>query len=210
VRNRSPNMFTLIALGTGAAYLSSAAATIVPQIFPAAFRTAHGDVPVYFESAAVITTFVLLGQVLELRARHRTRGALRALLPLAPKTAHVVLAGGAEHDVPFDAVHAGALLRVRPGETIPADGEIVEGDGVVDESMLTGEPLPVTRTPGDPVLGGTLNTSGSFVLRAKRTGASTLVARIVRVVAEAQRSRPPSQALADPISAWFVPAGVRP
>src|SRR5262249_4771276 len=142
------------------------------------------------------------------RARHRTRGALRALLAFAPKTAHVVLASGAEQDVPFDAVHAGALLRVRPGETIPADGEIVEGDGVVDESMLTGEPLPVTRTPGDAVLGGTLNTSGSFVLCAKQTGANTLVARIVRMVGEAQRSRAPSQALADRISAWFVPAVV--
>jgi len=205
--NRSPNMFTLIGLGTGAAYLYSLAATLFPQFFPASFRGMHGGVDVYFEAAAVITTLVLLGQVLELRARRRTSDAIRALLHLAPRTAHLV-AGGAEQDVPLEQIKHGDLLRVRPGERIPVDGAIREGASAVDESMVTGEPLPAEKAAGDKVTGGTLNASGSFVMVAERVGSETLLAQIVKLVSEAQRSRAPMQRLADKVAAYFVPAVV--
>jgi P-type Cu+ transporter len=205
--NRSPNMFTLIGLGTGAAYLYSVAATLFPQFFPASFRDMHGGVAVYFEAAAVITTLVLLGQVLELRARQRTSGAIRELLHLAPQTAHPVSANN-EVDVSLDQVHPGDLLRVRPGERVPVDGTIREGSSAVDESMVTGEPLPVEKNPGDKVTGGTLNTNGSFVMLAERVGSETLLAQIVKVVSEAQRSRAPMQRLADRVAAYFVPGVV--
>jgi Cu+-exporting ATPase len=207
--DRSPNMFTLIALGTGAAYAFSVVATVAPSLLPAATRSTHASgPPTYFESAAVITTLVLLGQVLELRARYQTRGALRALLQLVPRTARRLTAGGAEEDVPLEHVHIGDRLRVRPGERIPVDGVVVEGSSPIDESMLTGEPMPVTRAAGDPVVGGTLAGNGSFVLRAERVGSATLLAQIVRQVSEAQRSRAPIQSFADRVSAWFVPAVV--
>lgn len=206
VANRSPNMFTLIALGTGAAYLESVVATLFPEAFPASFRDIHGAAPVYFEAAAVITTLVLLGQVLELRARQRTSGAIRALLNLAPQQAHLITGDGPEEDVLLAEVKAGDKLRVRPGERIPVDGVIVEGASAVDESMVTGEPMPVDKTAGDKVTGGTLNTSGSFVMRAERVGKETMLAQIVRLVSEAQRSRAPMQRLADKVAAYFVPA----
>src|SRR6266699_6441252 len=199
--NRSPNMFTLIAMGTGAAYLNSVVATLFPRAFPPSFRDMHGEVPVYYEAAAVITTLVLLGQVLELRARQRTSGAIRALLDLAPKQAHVVSPDGGERDVPLDQVQVGDRLRVRPGERIPVDGVIREGASAVDESMVTGEPLPIDKKPGDKVTAGTLNTSGSFVMEAERVGSETLLAQIVKLVSEAQRSRAPMQRLADKVSA---------
>ncbi|MEB2346495.1 MAG: heavy metal translocating P-type ATPase [Deltaproteobacteria bacterium] len=202
------NMFTLIALGTGAAWASSVAALLAPGWFPASFRDAHGRLPLYFEAAAVIVTLVLLGQVLELRARSRTGAAIRALLGLAPKTARRLRPDGSEEDVPLDAVHPGDRLRVRPGEKVPVDGVVEEGHSAVDESMLTGEPIPVEKAPGAPVSGGTVNQTGSFVLRAERVGAETLLARIVQMVAEAQRSRAPIQGLADQVAAWFVPAVV--
>jgi P-type Cu+ transporter len=205
--NRSPNMFTLIGLGTGAAYLYSLAATLFPQFFPESFRGMHGEVSVYFEAAAVITTLVLVGQVLELRARQRTSGAIRELLHLAPQTAHVV-ANGSDHDVPLEQVKHGDLLRVRPGERVPVDGTVREGASAVDESMVTGEPLPVEKQPGDSVTGGTLNSSGSFVLVAERVGSETLLARIVKLVSEAQRSRAPMQRLADKVAGYFVPGVV--
>jgi Cu+-exporting ATPase len=205
--NRSPNMFTLIGLGTGAAYLYSVVATLFPQFFPASFRDMHGGVNVYFEAAAVITTLVLLGQVLELRARGRTSDAIRALLHLAPRTAHLV-SGGSEQDVPLEQVKHGDLLRVRPGERIPVDGTLREGASAVDESMVTGEPLPVEKAAGDKVTGGTLNTSGSFVMVAERVGSETLLAQIVKLVSDAQRSRAPMQRLADKVAAIFVPAVV--
>jgi len=205
--NRSPNMFTLIGLGTGAAYLYSVVATLFPQFFPASFRDMHGGVNVYFEAAAVITTLVLLGQVLELRARRRTSDAIRALLHLAPRTAHLVF-GGFEQDVPLEQVKHGDLLRVRPGERIPVDGTLREGASAVDESMVTGEPLPVEKAAGDKVTGGTLNTSGSFVMVAERVGSETLLAQIVKLVSDAQRSRAPMQRLADKVAAIFVPAVV--
>jgi Cu+-exporting ATPase len=205
--NRSPNMFTLIGLGTGAAYLYSLAATLFPQFFPVSFRETHGEVSVYFEAAAVITTLVLLGQVLELRARQNTSGAIRALLHLAPQTAHVV-ARGSDHDVPLDQVKRGDVLRVRPGERVPVDGSVREGASAVDESMVTGEPLPVEKQPGDGVTGGTLNSSGSFVMVAERVGSETLLARIVKLVSEAQRSRAPMQRLADKVAGYFVPGVV--
>jgi len=205
--NRSPNMFTLIGLGTGAAYLYSLAATLFPQFFPESFRGMHGEVSVYFEAAAVITTLVLLGQVLELRARQNTSGAIRALLHLAPQTAHVV-ANGSDHDVPLDQVKRGDVLRVRPGERVPVDGTVREGASAVDESMVTGEPLPVEKQPGDNVTGGTLNSSGSFVMVAERVGSETLLARIVKLVSEAQRSRAPMQRLADKVAGYFVPGVV--
>jgi Cu+-exporting ATPase len=205
--NRSPNMFTLIGLGTGAAYLYSLAATLFPQFFPDSFRGMHGEVSVYFEAAAVITTLVLVGQVLELRARQRTSGAIRELLHLAPQTAHVV-ANGSDHDVPLDQVKRGDLLRVRPGERVPVDGTVREGASAVDESMVTGEPLPVEKQPGDGVTGGTLNSSGSFVMVAERIGSETLLARIVKLVSEAQRSRAPMQRLADQVAGYFVPGVV--
>jgi len=205
--NRSPNMFTLIGLGTGAAYLYSLAATLFPQFFPASFRDMHGAVAVYFEAAAVITTLVLLGQVLELRARRRTSGAIRELLHLAPQTAHRVSATG-DADVSLDEVRPGDLLRVRPGERVPVDGTVKEGSSALDESMVTGEPLPVDKSAGDKVTGGTLNSNGSFVMIAERIGSETLLARIVKVVSEAQRSRAPMQRLADRVAGYFVPAVV--
>src|SRR6202162_6145609 len=204
--NRRPNMFTLIGLGTGAAYLDSLAATIFPQIFPPSFRDASGSPPVYFEAAAIITTLVLLGQVLELRARQKTSGAIRALLHLAPQQAHLVAANGTERDVALNEVQRGDHLRVRPGERVPTDGVIREGASALDESMVTGEPMPVEKTAGDKVIGGTLNTSGSFVMEAERVGSETMLAQIVKLVSEAQRSRAPMQRLADQVAAYFVPA----
>ena len=205
--NRSPNMFTLIGLGTGAAYVYSVVATLFPQFFPASFRDMHRGVAVYFEAAAVITTLVLLGQVLELRARQRTSGAIRELLHLAPQTAHRVAQSG-DADVPLDQVRHGDLLRVRPGERVPVDGTVREGASAVDESMVTGEPLPVDKAAGDKVTGGTLNTSGSFVMVAERVGSETLLAQIVKLVSEAQRSRAPMQRLADRVASYFVPGVV--
>ena len=204
--NRSPNMFTLIGLGTGAAYLESVVATLFPQIFPASFRDMHGAVPVYFEAAAVITTLVLLGQVLELRARQRTSGAIRALLNLAPQQAHRIASDGSETDVLLAEVQRGDRLRVRPGERVPVDGTIVEGASAVDESMVTGESMPVDKSVGGKVIGGTLNASGSFVTQAERVGSETMLAQIVKMVSEAQRSRAPIQRLADKVAAYFVPA----
>src|SRR5438270_4110910 len=204
--HRSPNMFTLIGLGTGAAYLDSLAATFFPQFFPASFRDMHGAAPVYFEAAAVITTLVLLGQVVELRARQRTSGAIRALLNLAPQQAHLLAADGSETDVPLDQVKRGDKLRVRPGGRIPVDGAILEGASAVDESMVTGEPMPVERSIDDKIIGGTLNTSGSFVMEAQRVGSETMLAQIVKLVSEAQRSRAPMQRMADKVAAYFVPA----
>jgi len=205
VAHRSPNMFTLIAMGTGTAYLYSVAATLFPSLFPDSFRHG-GEVAVYFEAAAVITTLVLVGQVLELRARSQTSSAIRALLGLAPKTARIVRADGAEEDIALDIVKPGDLLRVRPGEKVPVDGAVVEGSGVVDESMVTGEPVPVEKLPGSKVTGATVNTGGSFLMRAERVGRETLLAQIVRMVSEAQRSRAPIQRVADKAAAYFVPA----
>jgi P-type Cu+ transporter len=203
--NRSPNMFTLIAIGTGAAYLYSVIATLFPDIFPPSFRGHGGEVAVYFEAAAVITTLVLLGQVLELRARSQTSSAIKLLLGLAPKTARIVRQDGREEDIPLEQVQPGNLLRVRPGEKVPVDGRVVEGRSAVDESMVTGEPLPVEKNINDQVTGGTINNTGSFVMRAERVGGETLLAQIVRMVSEAQRSRAPIQRLADWVAAWFVP-----
>ena len=200
------NMFTLIAMGTGVAWVYSVVATFVPGLFPAAFRTADGTVAVYFEAAAVITVLVLLGQVLELRARERTSGAIKALLNLAPATAHRLAADGSEAEVELAEIAVGDRLRVRPGDRVPLDGELLEGRSNVDESMITGEPLPVTKAAGAKVIGGTLNGQGSFVMRADRVGADTMLAQIVETVAKAQRSRAPIQRLADQVSAWFVPA----
>jgi Cu+-exporting ATPase len=199
------NMFTLIAIGTGAAYGYSLLATLAPAIFPASFRGVEGQVAVYFEAAAVIVTLVLLGQVLELRARSRTGAAIRALLGLAPKTARRVGEDGSEEDVPLDSVQAGDLLRVRPGEKVPVDGLVIEGRSVVDESMITGEPIPAEKGPDDRVIGATVNASGSLIIRAERVGAETLLAQIVQMVAEAQRSRAPVQRLADVVASYFVP-----
>ncbi len=206
--HKSLNMFTLIALGVGVAYLYSLVATLLPGIFPAAFRDADGTVPVYFEAAAVITALVLLGQVLELRARSRTSSAIRALLGLAPKTARVVRPDGEEEDVLLDQVQVGRLLRVRPGEKVPVDGVVTEGRSAVDESMVTGEPIPAEKEPGARVTGGTVNATGTFVMRAERVGSETLLARIVQMVSEAQRSRAPIQRLADVVASYFVPAVV--
>jgi Cu+-exporting ATPase len=208
LRNRRLNMFTLIALGTGVAYLYSLAAALLPGLFPPSFRMPDGGVPLYFEAASVIVALVLLGQVLELRARAQTGSAIRALLDLAPKTARLVKEDGREEDIPLDAVVPGMRLRARPGEKVPVDGVVDEGHSAVDESMLTGEPVPVEKGPGDPVTGATLNTTGSFVMRAERVGNDTLLARIVAMVAAAQRSRAPIQRLADTVSGWFVPAVV--
>jgi Cu+-exporting ATPase len=202
---RKLNMFTLIALGTGAAWAYSIVATLFPNLFPAAFRTMDGAAPVYFEAAAVITVLVLLGQVLELKARERTGGAIRALLDLAPKRARRIRADGSDEEVGLDAVAVGDRLRVRPGESVPVDGEVLEGRSAVDESMVTGESMPVTKDVGARVIGGTMNQSGSFVMRADKVGRETMLARIVQMVAEAQRSRAPIQRLADQVSAWFVP-----
>ena len=206
--NRSLNMFTLIGLGVGVGYGFSLIAVIVPQLFPPSFRGHGGAVPVYFEAAAVITTLVLLGQVLELRARSQTGNALRALLGLAPKTARRINPDGHEEDVQLDHVHVGDRLRVRPGEKVPVDGVILEGSSAVDESMVTGEPIPVEKGSGERVVGGTVNGRGSFVMQAERVGSETLLSQIVQMVAEAQRSRAPIQRLADLVSSYFVPAVV--
>jgi Cu+-exporting ATPase len=205
VRTGNLNMFTLIGLGVSVAFVYSLVAVLAPGMFPAAFRDAHGGVDVYFEAAATIVTLILLGQVLELRARSQTSAAIRKLMDLAPAIAHVVAADGRETDVPLAHVHVGDLFRVRPGEKIPADGIVTEGVTVVDESMVTGEPIPVEKHAGDRVVGATLNTSGSIVVRAEKVGADTLLARIVTMVAEAQRSRAPIQKLADRVAGYFVP-----
>jgi Cu+-exporting ATPase len=206
VLHRSLNMFSLIALGTGAAYLYSLFATFAPGMFPAGFHTMGNMVPVYFEAAAVITVLVLLGQVLELRAREQTGGAIRALLKLAPKTAHRLTAAGNDEEVALDLVQVGDRLRVRPGDGVPVDGELLEGNGAVDESMVTGESMPTAKQPGDKLVGGTVNGTGSLVMRADKVGADTMLARIVQMVSEAQRSRAPIQRLADTVSGYFVPA----
>ena len=205
ILNRNLNMFTLIALGTGVAWVYSVVATLAPNLFPAAFRGPEGTVAVYFEAAAVITVLVLLGQVLELRAREQTSGAIRALLDLAPKIAHRIK-NGDEEAIALDQVVVGDRLRVRPGEKIPVDGELIEGRSAVDESLVTGESMPVTKQPGTKLIGGTLNQTGTFVMRAERIGRDTVLARIVQMVAAAQRSRAPIQRLADQVSGWFVPA----
>ena len=208
LRTRHLNMFTLIGLGVGVAYGYSLIAAVAPQIFPLSLRTMHGLVPVYFEAAAAITTLVLLGQVLELRARSATGKAIRALLGLAPKTARRVAANGDEEDVPLEHVQVGDVLRVRPGEKVPVDGVVVEGHSSVDESMITGEPLPVEKQAGAKLTGATVNGTGSMLMRAERVGRDTMLSQIVRMVADAQRSRAPIQALADKVSGWFVPAVV--
>jgi Cu+-exporting ATPase len=203
--NRSPNMFTLIGMGTGVAYGYSLIATLVPQIFPESLRTMGGYPDVYFEAAAAITTLVLLGQVMELRARSRTSAAIRALLDLSPKTARLLSADGSEKDVPLEQVTPGDRLRVRPGEKIPVDGVLIEGRSSIDESMITGESIPVEKSPDSKVIGATINGTGSFVMRAERVGSETLLARIVQLVGQAQRSRAPIQRLADRVAKWFVP-----
>ncbi|MGQ5717801.1 heavy metal translocating P-type ATPase [Pseudochrobactrum asaccharolyticum] len=204
-KNRSPNMWTLIMIGVGAAYLYSVVAILFPDMFPHSFRGHGGSVPVYFEAAAVIVTLVFLGQVLELRARERTGSAIRALLDLAPKTARRIAADGSEADVPLDEVQAGDKLRIRPGDSVPVDGIVVEGRSSVDEAMITGEPVPVEKTEGDKVIGGTVNKNGSLVMQAEKIGAETMLSQIVDMVAKAQRSRAPIQGLADRISFYFVP-----
>jgi Cu+-exporting ATPase len=206
LKNRSLNMFTLVAMGVGVAWLYSVAAVLAPQAFPAALRGAMGAPPVYFEAAAVITVLVLLGQVLELRARAQTSGAIRALLALAPKTARRVRPDGSDDEVGLDQIQAGDILRVRPGEKIAVDGEVVDGRASIDESLVTGESLPVTRARGAKVIAGSINRTGSFLMRAEKVGPETLLARIVQMVADAQRSRAPVQRLADRVSAWFVPS----
>src|SRR6266540_3561366 len=214
VRTRNLNMFTLIAMGTGVAWLYSTVATVAPGIFPDSFRApadmgegmSSGAVDVYFEAAAVITVLVLLGQVLELRAREQTSGAIKALLDLTPTTARRVRDDGTEEEIGLDAVQIGDRLRVRPGEKVPVDGELIEGRSSLDESMVTGESMPVTKEPGAKVIAGTLNQTGSFVMRAEKVGRETMLAQIVEMVAAAQRSRAPIQRLADQVSAWFVPA----
>ena len=207
-RNRSPNMWTLISLGVGAAYLYSVVATLFPGMFPHQFRGHGGSVPVYFEAASVIIALVFLGQVLELRARERTGSAIRALLDLAPKTARRIAADGSESEVPLDAVVSGDRLRIRPGDSVPVDGVVLEGRSSVDESMITGEPVPVEKTEGDKLTGGTLNKNGSLIMRAERVGSETVLSQIVDMVAKAQRSRAPIQGLADRVSFYFVPAVV--
>ena len=206
--NRSPNMWTLISIGVGTAYVYSVVATLFPDIFPHQFRGHGGSVPVYFEAAAVIVALVFLGQVLELKARERTGSAIRALLDLAPKTARRIADDGTETDVPLEDVKAGDRLRVRPGDSVPVDGVVLEGRSSVDESMITGEPLPVEKTEGDLVTGGTLNKNGTLVIRAEKVGADTMLSRIVEMVAKAQRSRAPIQRLADRVSFYFVPTVV--
>ena len=205
IRTRNLNMFTLIAIGTGAAYLYSIVATLAPGLFPQELRSAHGTVPVYFEAAAVITTLVLLGQVLELQARERTGGAIRALMDLAPKTARRIGKDGAEEEISLEDVVPGDRLRVRPGEKVPVDGTVIDGRSAVDESMVTGESMPVTKSPEDRLIGGTVNQSGALVMRADRVGSDTMLSQIVHLVAQAQRSRAPIQRLADQVSGWFVP-----
>lgn len=205
LRTRNLNMFTLIAMGVSVAYAYSVVAVLAPGIFPDAFRGHDGAVPVYFEAAAVITVLVLLGQVLELRARDRTSGAIKALLDLAPRTARRLRDDGSDEEVTLDLIQVGDRLRVRPGEKVPVDGELLEGRVAIDESLVTGESMPVTKEPGASVIAGSLNTTGAFVMRADKVGADTLLARIVQMVAEAQRSRAPIQRMADKVSAWFVP-----
>jgi len=206
VVNRSTNMFTLIAMGTGVAYLFSVVATVFPGIFPASFRSMDGRPDVYFEAAAAIVTLVLLGQVLELRARSQTSSAIRALLDLSPKMARVIGADGSERDIPLEQVQVGDKLRVRPGERVPVDGAVVEGSSAVDESMITGESIPVEKTAGARVIGATVNGHGSLVMRAERVGSETMLAQIVRLVSQAQRTRAPIQRLVDRVAGWFVPA----
>ncbi|MDH4001272.1 MAG: HAD-IC family P-type ATPase, partial [Xanthomonadales bacterium] len=205
VLNRHPNMFTLIALGTGVAWSYSLVALFLPGVFPPSFRGPDGRVDLYFEAAAVIVTLVALGQVLELRARDRTGEAIRSLLGLAPKTARRLTPCGHERDVPLDQLQEGDTLRVRPGEKIPADGVILEGSSHIDESMMSGEPLPVPRSTGDPVIGATINGTGSLLIEARRVGADTLLAQIVQMVSSAQRSRAPVQQTVDRVAAYFVP-----
>jgi Cu+-exporting ATPase len=207
VKNRAPNMWTLIGLGTGAAYAYSVVATLFPGLFPGAFRVA-GEVAVYFEAAAVIITLTLFGQVLELKARSETGAAIKALLGLAPKTARRIHDDGSEEDVPLTQVHPDDRLRVRPGEKVPVDGVVLEGSSALDESMLTGEPIPVAKSAGDRLIGATLNTSGALIMRAQKVGAETVLAQIVQMVAQAQRSRAPMQRLADRVAGWFVIAVV--
>ena len=204
--SRNLNMFTLIAIGTGAAYAYSVVATLLPDVFPAGFRAEGGTVAVYFEAGAVITVLVLLGQVLELRAREQTGGAIRALLNLAPKTARRITAAGDDEEIPLGDVQAGDRLRVRPGDAVPVDGVVLEGRGAVDESMVTGESMPLAKAPGDRLIGGTVNGTGALVMQAEKVGAETMLARIVAMVAEAQRSRAPIQRMADTVSGYFVPA----
>jgi Cu+-exporting ATPase len=206
VLNHSPNMFTLISIGTGAAYLYSLIAALFPGRLPQSFRGHHGTPDVYFEASAVITTLVLMGQVMELRARSQTRNAIRALLGLTPKTARIIEDNGSEKDIPLTEVVAGDRLRVRPGEKVPVDGIVLEGESSLDESMVTGEPMPVEKAPGSRVTGGTVNGTGSFILRAEKVGSDMLLAQIVRMVSDAQQSRAPIQRLADRVSSWFVPA----
>ncbi len=207
IANKNPNMWTLIGTGTGAAFLYSVVATVAPGVFPSSF-VSMGRVSVYFEAAVVIISLTLLGQLLELKARSQTSSAIKALLGLAPKTARRIKPDGTEEDVPLSHVHVGDSLRVRPGEKVPVDGVVIEGKSAVDESMLTGEPLPVTKNPGDKVIGATLNTSGALVMRSERVGAQTMLAQIVQLVAQAQRSRAPMQSLADSVAGWFVLAVV--
>lgn len=207
VVNRSPNMWTLIGLGTGAAFIYSVVATVAPQIFPDSFIS-MGRVAVYFEASAVIISLTLLGQILELKARSQTSAAIKSLLGLAPKTARRILSDGTEEDVPLTHVHVGDLLRIRPGEKVPVDGVITEGSSSVDESMLTGEPLPITKRIGDKVIGATLNTNGSLIMRSEKIGSSTMLSQIVQMVAQAQRSRAPMQRMADQVAGWFVMAVV--
>lgn len=206
ILHRTPNMFTLIAMGTGAAYFFSVIATLFPEIFPRSFRSEDGIVGVYFEVAAIIVTLVLLGQVLELKARSQTSSAIKALLGLRPKTARIVRENGNEEDIPLEQVRVGNKLRVRPGEKIPVDGIVIEGTSSIDESMITGEPIPVEKEAGSKVTGATVNGTGSFIMKAERIGKDTLLAQIVKMVSEAQRSRAPIQRLADLVSAYFVPA----
>ena len=207
VVHRSPNMWTLIGLGTGAAFAYSVVATLAPGVFPDAFRS-MGRVAVYFEAAAVIISLTLVGQILELKARSQTSAAIKSLLGLAPKTARRIHDDGTEEDVPLAHVHVGDLLRVRPGEKVPVDGKVTEGASAVDESMLTGEPVPVSKRPGDPLIGATLNTTGALIMRSERVGAQTMLSQIVQMVAQAQRSKAPMQRLADQVAGWFVMAVV--
>jgi Cu+-exporting ATPase len=203
IRNRSPNMWTLISLGVSAAYGYSVVATVAPGLFPATFEM-HGRIGVYYEAAAVIISLTLLGQILELRARSQTSAAIKSLLGLAPKTARRIRADGSEEDVELSHVHVGDQLRVRPGEKVPVDGTVLEGESAIDESMLTGEPLPVTKRVGDKVIGATINTSGSLIIQSERVGSQTMLSQIVQMVASAQRSRAPMQRLADVVAGYFV------